>query len=1167
MIVDSGASAHMVSREVKLRKKKSSNLKIAIADGSQLPVLATGNVSFLQDVLQVTTLAHNLLSVSAAVKKGFTVVFDDSGVKFYHKPDISVSSTPILSGAREGGLFVVDMEEEPSTVGRQDVAFLSDTVAENQFMLWHARLGHPCLTTLRHCFQNKLYSDAPFTHFQKKHIAEYLRSTCHACAMGKMKMAGVPRRARVKLPSKGAVPASSQVLTDEMVSDEFSSSSSSSSDINNNTNGDMSVTDSAVSRGLSTNNITNGVESVVVDGADSRGPSVLSDTITQSHSDSLSLIPLASQKYVPGEVVCVDLITSPVPSILSKYNYALTMIDVATRYIWAYPLLSKEGGEVDSKIQEWILEVARDGLDVQYLTTLRTDNGSEFKNALMRFNLLRSGIQHQTCPPFGHVALIERANQTIEMTTRALLMHAKIKSSFWWEGMRTAVHLLNRLPTKPNMNVTRFEAYHGRKPAIGRLRMFGALCYVKEYDVSRKLWDPEAVLCRFMGYGEDFIPRQPLSYYVYNTITKRFIFTNNIVFNEELLAVTMSDSAARMKDDSDWVASSEVATPIYNLGGTAQGEEEESELRRTTRSSSAALSYDHSSRRSVSHFQSDEVASVVLASETVPTHDLEDVTYSSYQKDLATALAARVQEASELATPKTLKEALQSPSVSKWNEAIASEIQSLINNNTLTVMARGSLPVRALGTKWVFKIKHDKFGNVARYKARCTALGNLQREGIDFDETFAPVVRQSSLRMLLSVAVQNRMAVHQMDVNTAFLYGEFDEGDPPVYLRLPYNYPVPPELQHIPRDQLICKVNKGLYGLKQAPRLWNKKIDSTMKKHGFRRFNSDQCIYVRKSGRDVLYVGLYVDDLVIAGSNAKCINSFKEQLSAEYDMKDLGPISHLLGMEVTQDLSRNTLKLSQETYIRSILRRFNFQTEKPSSVPMSPGLQLERDDKVDDSPYPQLVGSLLYLSSCTRPDIAFAVNKLTRFISCHNASHWAAGRMVCAYLAGTASLGIVFRQVPPSEYILKGYSDSDHGTDQVTRRSVTGYVFTMGSTPIAWKSKTQPTVALSSTEAEYMALGSTVAEGLFLKRLVAEFDVDPSLTIFGDNMSSLAMVQNPTSHDRTKHIDIRHHFIREHFAARKFQLQHLGTEVMIADMLTKSLPKQAHERHRNEIMG
>ena len=152
------------------------------------------------------------------------------------------------------------------------------------------------------------------------------------------------------------------------------------------------------------------------------------------------------------------------------------------------------------------------------------------------------------------------------------------------------------------------------------------------------------------------------------------------------------------------------------------------------------------------------------------------------------------------------------------------------------------------------------------------------------------------------------------------------------------------------------------------------------------------------------------------------------------------------------------------------------------------------------------------------------------------------------------------------DFTLKGYSDSDYASDVATRRSVTGYVYTMGSAPIAWRSKTQTTVALSSTEAEYMALGATVAEGLYLKRLVAEFGYIPAMQIYGDNMSSLHMVRNPSSNQKSKHIDVRHHFIRDHFASGMFQLEHLGTEVMVADMLTKSLAKALHEKHRGQLM-
>jgi hypothetical protein len=1136
----------MASEEVPVEKRRKSDRGgITQADGTKLPISEVGQFSFLRDILVVPTLAYNLLSIASVVMKGFSVVFTRVGVSFYRESDFKVSGTPVLTGSKEsGGLFVVDIEEEVAAK-ETEFAFLSDTKAENLVLLWHARLGHPCLSTLRHAFQNKLFADAGLTHFTKDHIREYQGSLCQACALGKMKMKPVNRKGADGVVSRRRVRVKG--------------------------GGVSSIIDGVVSSRVK--QVGGGARSMIeeVDGPDDPDNNNSPDV---SESSSVS-IPLASPKYVRGELVCIDLITSPNTS-LHRFNYALTMIDAATRYIWAYPLVTKEAEEVDARLSEWMLDIARDGVQVACLTTIRSDNGGEFKNSIIKFNLNKLGVSHETCPPFGHVALIERANQTIEMTTRALLMHANVRSSFWWDAMRTAVHLINRLPTRPNMNATRYEAYFGRKPAISRLRMFGALCYVKEYDVNRTLWDPEASLCRFMGYGDDFNPSQPTSYYVYKVSQRRFLFTNNVVFNEELLAVQLSDSAARMHDEGDWMASTQ---SVPTLGGTSREEEEEEVgLRRITRSSvvsevdvavTAASTDSSIAPRIPQSLEVSEVDVAVPAASTdsgIAPPDPLFPSLTTEEIDVANALAARVLDSTERATPNTYSQAMASVDAVHWKEAIASEIDSLVKNSTLTVIPRGDSKVRALGIKWVFKIKLNKDGGVARYKARCTALGNLQREGIDYDETYAPVVRQSSLRLLLAVAVQNDMPVHQMDVDTAFLYGEFEQGDPEVYLTLPQDYPVPAELAHIPRKDLICRVNKGLYGLKQAPRLWNKKIDSTLQSHGFRRFKSDPCIYVRRSGLDTLYVGLYVDDLVLAGSTVKYIDVFKLQLGKVYNMKDLGPIGHLLGMDASQDLTLRTLTLSQGTYIRSILRRFSLEKGKLRAVPMIPGLQLAKG-QIDDKPFPQMVGSLLYLTSCTRPDIAFAVNKLTRFISCHDQTHWDAGVHVCEYLLGTLNLGLKFRKVPWEDFTLKGFSDSDYASDATTRRSVTGYVFTMGSAPIAWRSKTQPTVALSSTEAEYMALGATVAEGLYLKRMVAEFGYTSVMHIFGDNMSSLHMVRNSSSNNKSKHIDVRHHFIRDHFASGMFQLEHLGTEDMVADMLTKSLAKVLHEKHRGELMN
>lgn len=266
-------------------------------------------------------------------------------------------------------------------------------------------------------------------------------------------------------------------------------------------------------------------------------------------------------------------------------------------------------------------------------------------------------------------------------------------------------------------------------------------------------------------------------------------------------------------------------------------------------------------------------------------------------------------------------------------------MKSLFDNNTLQVMRRPS-GIRSIGTKWVFKVKADVLGYVDRFKARCTALGNLQREGIDYSETFSPVVRHSSLRMLLALSAQKDLVVHQMDVDTAFLYGLLPEDELPVYIDVPHGYPIPIELKDVPANQLVCRAIKGIYGLKQSPRLWNANIHATMLRLGFVQFPSEPCMYSKGTAGKEIYVAIYVDDLVIATSDMSEMQSFKEELFCTYKMKDLGPIKHLLGMEVTQDLINGTIKITQSNYIEEVLRRFGMLDCKPCNVPMSSALSL-----------------------------------------------------------------------------------------------------------------------------------------------------------------------------------------------------------------------------------
>jgi hypothetical protein len=554
-----------------------------------------------------------------------------------------------------------------------------------------------------------------------------------------------------------------------------------------------------------------------------------------------------------------------------------------------------------------------------------------------------------------------------------------------------------------------------------------------------------------------------------------------------------------------------------------------------------------------------------------PKWESQRVLRSASANQTVSVEAERALSAGERLVPRSFKQAMASADVEEWKEAIAAENHSLLRNHTFTIMERPR-GIRVLGLKWVFKVKENSDGSVERYKARCTALGNLQREGFDYEETFSPVVRYSTLRTLLAVSSARKYIVHHMDVDTAFLYGRMPRGSP-IYTTIPDGYAIPSELEG--KGNLVARVDKAIYGLKQSPRLWNQTIDSTMKKFAFNRSASDSCLYSRQQDGDDLYVTIFVDDLVIAGSSLAAVENFKNELKSEYNMKDLGAISFCLGMEISQDAD-GAYSLSQSKYIGDVLRRFGMANCNPSPIPMESGCKLSKsmspstpteEEAASKFPYREIVGSLMYLMVSTRPDIGYAVGQLAKFMNCHGPQHHAAATYLLRYIKGTQYIGIKYGS---TELNLVGYSDSDWASDVDSRRSTTGYIFMLAGGPISWKSKCQPTVALSSTEAEYMALTATAQEAMSLRTLCEDFGVSTkssAVLIYGDNQGALAMAQNPTMHHKSKHIDIKQHFIREKVADGEVQLQYLSTKLMLADALTKPLAKITLYGLRDTFMG
>ena len=481
-----------------------------------------------------------------------------------------------------------------------------------------------------------------------------------------------------------------------------------------------------------------------------------------------------------------------------------------------------------------------------------------------------------------------------------------------------------------------------------------------------------------------------------------------------------------------------------------------------------------------------------------------------------------------------------------------SEIESLQKNNVweLEKLPEGR---SAVGCKWVFKTKLDAQGNIERYKARLVAQGFTQRYGVDYDETFSPVVRFESVRSLFAIASKYKLAVHQMDVRTAFLNGELKEE---IFMKQPEGF-----VQE-GKEKWVCKLKRSLYGLKQSARCWNAELDGQLKKMKFTQSSHDPCIYSRFSNSKVFIIAVYVDDIILIGDSEEDIAHAKESLSRRFDVEDMGRIHYFLGVKVIQDQNLGSIWIGQSSFIVQLLKRFGMEESKAVDTPFDVSTKLVKrgssendNDDVDKQMYQSAVGSLLYLSTRTRPDIAFAVGMCARFSAAPTTQHWTAVKRILRYLKGTLNLGLVYKS---DDNELVAYSDADWAGDLNDRKSTSGYVFILGGAAISWKSRKQSCVALSTAEAEYMALASTAQEAMWMKRLIHEFEsmkegnMSP-VKIYEDNQSAICIAKSQQQHGRSKHIDIKFHFTRGQVELKNIQLVYCKSRDMIADVFTKPL--------------
>jgi hypothetical protein len=378
-------------------------------------------------------------------------------------------------------------------------------------------------------------------------------------------------------------------------------------------------------------------------------------------------------------------------------------------------------------------------------------------------------------------------------------------------------------------------------------------------------------------------------------------------------------------------------------------------------------------------------------------------------------------------------------------------------------------------SKWLYKIKHVADGSIEKFKARFVARGFSQKEGIDYEETFSPVARYTSIRATMAIAAKMGWKLHQMDIKTAFLNGVIEEE---VYVEQPQGFETHDSQTH------VCRLKKALYGLKQAPRTWYGRIDNFLMSLGFIKSKADSNLYYKIENDDQVILLLYVDDLFLTG-NEKLITDCKKKLASEFEMKDLGQMHYFLGLEVWQNPGE--ICLSQGKYVVEILKRFGMMDCKSMTTPMTTNPKLLCDTSseiVDATLYRQMIGSLMYLTN-TRPDICFVVNTLSQYMVEPRHVHLIAAKHVMRYLKGTIEYGIKYDA--DCEFRLQGYSDSDWAGSVTDRKSTSGCCFSLGSGMISWFSRKQTSVALSTTEAEYMAACLACTEAVWLRKLLSDY--------------------------------------------------------------------------------
>lgn len=833
-------------------------------------------------------------------------------------------------------------------------------------------------------------------------------------------------------------------------------------------------------------------------------------------------------------------------------KYILTFIDDHSRKMFVYFI--KEKSEVFNRFVEFKAMVENE--TGKRIKALRSDNGTEYVNEAFQSYFKKHGIKHQKSVVYTpeQNGIAERANRKLVEKAKCLLFDAKLDISYWAEAVNMAAFIINRSANATLSTVTPEEAWSGKKVDVSHLQLFGSPVMVHVPKQKRSKWGKNSNSMIFVGYTDGV-----KGYRCINPNTKALQTSRDVFFPNEKIErseiwmnddennaadgdhvnVTNEPTLETVREDDDvfpdnLVTSTPRSAPKKTVPENSEGEitiKQEGEETVYVDAADQTIAPDSNASQEKSRR-----TSVRLQNRKLTQDGNGGASYGAYG-----FMAQTVSE------PVTFNEAMQHDDSSKWKLAMQEEMDSLMENNTWS-LERLPANRKAIKSKWVFKLKRDEAGNVVRHKARLVAKGCSQIYGIDYEEVYSPVVRYSSIRFIIALAVKNSLKINQMDAISAYLQGELAEE---IYMMQPEGF--------ANGSDDVCKLNRAIYGLKQSGRVWNEKLTKMLKSFGLKKSSSDPCVFFTPDL--TLIVTIYVDDFLIFWKDENVLNELKGALCQAFKMKDLGAAVSCIGLHITY--TDEGIALDQKAYISEVINRFGMMNANPVATPsdvnqklsvsMSPTDQKERDEMAA-TPYQSLVGCLLFIAQGTRPDIAFAVNDVSRFNSNYGRPHWIAAKRILRYLKGTLNFRLHYSV--SDQNFLAGYCDSDWASDVDKRRSCSGYVFGLSNGAVSWSSKRQDTVALSSTEAEYIAASWAVKEAIWLQCFGRELDpdIEQPVVLWIDNQSAMNLASNDGYNQRTKHIDVRYHHLREVIEKGTIELSYVPTNENASDVLTKAVP-------------